>query len=132
MTEPPAFRCPRCAADPQPANFANARKCAFTAAGAFTPDNWNCATFNALMARVTDEDEHTGDNESLQLIPVRVPETDDEDDWAMSHGWIVLTRYKQRGRTSSAIHVGDFWPARPVTYALVAQVLDQHEAVYGP
>lgn len=109
------FRCPQCEADPQPADCVDPRNCAFDEAGTFTPDNWNCATIVELCAGLSDDDEHHGDNESMQIIPVRFH------DW--TRGWIVLTRYKHRGRTSSAMHVGDFWPAVPLTYALATRVL---------
>lgn len=112
------FRCPRCAADPQPSNFGNPRHCAFTATGEFTTENWNCATLDALMELMGLEDEHHGTDESLQLVKVRL--CDDTE----TNGWIVLTRYKHRGCTSSAIHVGDFWPAQPLTYTLAAQILN--------
>lgn len=42
-------------------------------------------------------------------------------------GWIVLTRYKHRGCTSSAIHVGDFFPPRPVTLSLVERFIRREE-----
>lgn len=76
---------------------------------------------NALCATVHEGDEHLGDNESMQVIQARFS---DEDDWSATHGWIVLTRYKHRGRTSAAMHIGDFWPSVPLTYELANRVLD--------
>lgn len=106
------FLCPRCAADPKPEHFASERQCAFDAEGHFTPDNWNCVTLNALIGdnpRVIQ-----GGSEQLEVTPVNGTEYG---------GWIVTTRYKRRGCTSSAIWVGDFSPPRPVTLALVEQIL---------
>jgi hypothetical protein len=116
-----AYLCPRCAADPQPAHFASPRRCAFLEDGSFTPDNWSCATLGALL-RITDMKEAYGDDESMQSIPVRVADEDDS-------GFLVLNRYKQRGCTSSAVHVGDFWPPKPVTLALVDAVIAAYEAM---
>lgn len=105
------YLCPACAADLKPVGFASPRNCAFTESGDFTPDNWNCATIAAMMSRV--EGELLGDDETGEIIPVRTSKTE-------TNGWIIMTRYKSRGCTSSAVHVGDFWPPRPVTYEMAA------------
>lgn len=101
--------CTRCQNDPQPPQFGDPRKCAFTESGEFTPTNWNCATLDALLQQRGIDAE--GIDESLQA---RYAGT--------YRGWIVLTRYKHRGCTSSAVCVGDFYPARPLTLtdALIA------------
>jgi hypothetical protein len=116
------YECQRCAADPQPSDFGSRRNCAFTDDGTFTPDNWNCATIRALFAAAGEDDgfgkfvEGWGDDESLQAFSARMRWLD-EDGYPESgtQGFIVLTRYKSRGCTSSAVHVGDFWPPKPVT-----------------
>lgn len=89
--------CDRCLADPQPKHFGNPRRCAFTPEGVFTPDNWNCATIQALLelARTVN---HEGNDESMQMLYVDPKET---------RGWLVITRYKYRGKTSAAVVVGD-------------------------
>ena len=113
--------CDRCAADPRPNGAgSDQRRCAFDDDGYFTSDNWQCATLEALMdACAVQTDEGAvhgilGNDESLQACYRR----------GNGHGgWIILTRYKRRGRTTSAIHVGDFWPPRPVTLALAEEFL---------
>jgi hypothetical protein len=114
------FRCHRCLADPQPDGFDSPRRCAFLENGQFTPDNWNCATISALIDRERDacgdrDVDHYGNDESMQIICYTHTEGTD--------GFIVFNRYKQRGCTSSAMHVGDFWPARPLTLSLAEAVL---------
>ena len=104
--------CSRCTADPQPEDFGSPRQCAFDAEGKFTPDNWNCATLNLLI----DKAQNTihGFDEQFEVTPVN------GDDYG---GWVITSRYKSRGKTSSAIWVGDFFPPQPVTLALVERIL---------
>ena len=110
--------CPLCAADPQPENFGSPRKCAFTATGEFTPENWNCASIEMLLDHERSEDCCVyGDDESFEHTYVDERPFEGE-------GWIITSRYKRRGRTSSAIWVGDFFPPRPVTLGLVVRALD--------
>lgn len=106
------YRCPRCAADPRPRHFASDRRCAFLADGAFTPHNWNCATLDAVMAVRAGCEELEGSDESMQIVY--------SGDYG---GWLVFTRYKHRGCTSSAMHVGDFYPPQVVTLKLVEQFI---------
>ena len=112
--------CDRCEADPQPKNFGSPRQCAFDEAGNFTPKNWNCVTLNLLSG--SEDDYHVvvagGEDETLEAC-------------YSGHfgGWIILTRYKHRGCTSSAIHVGDFFPPRPVTLELVEKFIARQEPV---
>lgn len=121
--------CPRCTADPTPRNSAP-RSCAFDTAGVFTPDNWRCATLEALTS--TNEGARLacsaarlyGHDETIDIVPAALLIEDHDDGW---DGWIVLTRYKQRGRCSSAVHVGDFFPARPITLALAEATLTYRE-----
>lgn len=117
------FMCPRCAADPQPEDFGSPRKCAFLEDGTFTPKNWNCATIDVVMNAWAIEIE--GVDEHMEVVPVPA-------EWASTNGWIVLTRYKRRGCTSSAVHVGDFWPPRPLTWAVADQVATAEEQRHKP
>jgi hypothetical protein len=134
--------CPRCLADPQPKNFGNPRSCAFDdASGLFTPDNWRCATLDKLMSiaeGVGKMQEYGGDDETVQVVPVLLeytyqgvtncpaPAVD-----VTTEGFFVFSRYKQRGRTSSAVWVGDFWPVKPVTAEHVERVLQLYERERG-
>lgn len=114
--------CPRCAADPQPSGedwtFGSPRRCAFNEDGTFTSENWQCATLEELLAHRGDcwtrgpgcpRGTHIhGDDESLDVFPVL--------DEGESCGWIVLTRYKHRGKTSTATRI-DSYESRPLTFA---------------
>jgi hypothetical protein len=113
---PVTYACHRCAADPQPANFGNRRKCAFLADGSFTPENWRCATIDAILNIIPSSFEHDGDDESIQGLLCEPEET---------RGWIILGRYKHRGCTSSAMHFGDS-RAEPLTLALAEATLAYH------
>ena len=111
--------CKRCLADPQPKNYGSPRRCAFDDAGNFTPENWSCATLDALNVY---EDNTYGDDESMQRVYLG------RDRWHAEHengGWLVLTRYKSRGCCSSAILVGDFWPPKPFTLAIAESLAEQ-------
>lgn len=120
------YLCPRCTADPKPEGFTTPRQCGFTAEGQFTPDNWNCATLDALIgpSSITPTvapDGATfvaGSDERCEVTPTWID--DDSDDYG---GFIVTTRYKRRGRTDSAIYVGMFHPPKPVTLALIERVI---------
>lgn len=107
--------CSRCVADPQPKDFGSPRRCAFDESGNFTPDNWNCVTLNLLLPDTLEVGYRRGiiygEDETLTYTYIGYG------------GWIILTRYKQRGKVSSAIHVGGFFPARPVTLELVERFL---------
>lgn len=113
------YQCPRCAADPQPATFGSPRNCAFTADGQFAPDNWNCATVSALLdlagKRLVEVE---GDDESMQIVPAVANWMEEG-----TGGWLVFTRYKHRGRTSSAVFAGDFWPPQHLTLELADRVI---------
>jgi len=112
------MNCHRCQGDPQPEHFASPRKCAFDDAGNFTPDNWNCATITALEDAFAFQYKHYdglvwGHDETLEVLIGK--------DYG---GFIVITRYKQRGKASSAIMVGDFWPPETLTLDIANKWLD--------
>lgn len=114
------YQCPRCAADPRPEHFGDDRRCAFDADGNFTPDNWNCATIDALIgfdrhgSQIVD-----GDDERCEVTPTYIDDGTDE----VYGGWIVTTRYKRRGQTDSAIYVGQFHPPQPLTLAFTERAI---------
>jgi hypothetical protein len=111
--------CRRCIADPRPVGAGSERRCAFDADGAFTPENWNCATIEALLHTQDEGGEFPvnlqffAPDESMQIVP----------DSGTFGGWIILNRYKQRGETSSAAYVGDFWPPEPLTLEIAERVI---------
>ena len=121
------YICERCAADPQPEWYGSPRNCAFTPEGAFTDDNWNCATLIEVLRRRRDFDgDIHGDDERIELTDV--PREDDE---VTNDGWLVTSRYKSRGRTSSAVWVGDFFPPRPFTRDVAERIIRYREADRG-
>jgi len=108
--------CHRCLADPQPKNFGSPRRCAFDDAGNFTPENWSCATLDALddaRGAANRLYEVGGFDETLEVYV--------GDEYG---GFLVVTRYKHRGKVSSIVLIGDFWPPKPVTLAVVEAWLD--------
>lgn len=125
MSEP-KYKCPRCAADPQPAGFGSPRNCAFEEGGAFTSDNWNCATIEAILAR-DDMEDHRLTDESMQAVPwwfeYEVTEYFGGGTDTAQHGWILTTRYKWRGQTDAACYFGRDG-AQPLTLALADAFLN--------
>lgn len=90
--------CKRCIAAGQPTNFASPRKCAFNT-GAFSPDNWNCETMNALRPQYDDKQIGCGAPCSTTLW------NEDQNACLVSTGegtYILLSWYKNRGRTEGA------------------------------
>lgn len=88
--------CPRCvAAGPRGPHMGSDRRCAFPGSGAFEPDNWACATMDPIRRAIEDEREWDEDGEGSEWI------------WRRHSnrigGWVVLSGYKDRGRTWSAI-----------------------------
>ncbi len=118
--------CERCERDPKPTNFGSARGCAFPSDSYgknpaeifFSPDNWNCATITALLDEYDPDRRKTiyGNDESLDLVPAVPADGDFEPE---PRGWLVLTRYKRRGKVSSIVYVGDFYQPEAVSLALV-------------
>ena len=94
ISPPTAPSCPRCIGAGQPHYFASARRCAF-AGDVFSPDNWNCETVNTLR----DTAEQLGfkardEDVSFGFIPAGAR-------------YIAVTWYKERGRTSEMLVMGD-------------------------
>lgn len=95
-------------------------KCGFSDDGVFDPDNWQCATLNILrdIAKELKQIQHMEDT-SLATIPIS------DDDRA---GWIVLSWYKSRGRTSSARFIFDDTDI-PLTLEMAQAALLQYKKV---
>jgi hypothetical protein len=83
--------CKLCASDPQPEGFLDPRKCAFKT-DEFDPDNWACATMSMLRFAT---EVHTRNDESIAVLPI-------SDCVESATGFLVMTFYKQRGRTGQA------------------------------
>lgn len=96
--------CSRCQKQGQPDYFGSPVQCAFTN-GVFDSDNWQCATANGLRTLIdeniqplakfyTREDMRQG---SLGVISI--PESEGE---GVQQGYLVMSWYKNRGRTGQA------------------------------
>ena len=88
-----------------PDNFGSEPKCAFET-GAFSPDNWMCATMIELRRLAEDSWRHgeDGGNFSFRESDSSLATLwfyDGEDDYSLAK-WLVMTFYKSRGRTSRA------------------------------
>jgi len=97
--------------------------CAFED-GRFNRDNWNCATLNALRQISRDIGTYRRDDNadaSIGVIPINEATEDDM-------GYIVLTWYKDRGKTGSAIVVDDGEVPRELTLELAAAVVKRYGA----
>jgi hypothetical protein len=97
-----AVTCPRCADSVKDWQGGDA-ECAF-ASGAFLPNNWNCATMNALRALVPPE---VGPDETRAAVwaadswiaTLRTPDYHD----GRGGSLLILGWYKSRGRTEMAM-----------------------------
>ncbi|MBR8661188.1 hypothetical protein [Brevibacillus sp. NL20B1] len=94
-------------------------RCAFET-GVFSPDNWNCATMNALreisrQLRTTYRDDMAA--ASIGYVPF------EGDEYS---GYIVMTWYKDRGRTGNAFIAWDDEPIRELTEADALLAIEQN------
>jgi hypothetical protein len=82
-------------------------KCAFEK-GVFTTNNWNCATLNKLRSISRELETYQRDDMSCGSIGY-VPMSNDyaPDDFDTYGGYIVMTWYKDRGRTGNALFITD-------------------------
>ena len=76
-------------------------KCAFMR-GKFSPKNWNCETMDELRDMCDYEDRD--DMRAACIGVIRIPETDDQ---KIQAGYIVMSWYKNRGKTSQAYVMWD-------------------------
>jgi len=97
----------------RPAHFATSRRCAFEGE-AFSNDNWNCGTMNALREACVWSTRDDDQNACIGVVPLPGNTT--------QSGYIVLSWYKERGCTGQAIVMDDDQPPKPLTLA-VAQLV---------
>lgn len=110
--------------------------CAFNA-GEFNTDNWNCATMNRLREIATGYlfpppsgsffARDDSDNASIGVLPLGCGL--DEDDWLQ--GYLVMTWYKDRGRTGQAWIMNDDDPPMCLTLGMAEAILTIYNA-WGP
>lgn len=94
--------------------------CAFDTAGKFNASNWNCATMNKLR-EIADgyglRIRHDMAAASIGCVPF------EGDDYS---GYIVMTWYKDRGRTGNAFIAWDAEPVREFTYTDAVAAIAQY------
>jgi hypothetical protein len=118
------FKCPRCLADPQPVHFGSPRNCAFNEDGTFTQENWRCGTMDKLLSFTREHDGNLdGCDESMQIIDGPSDSGDPNDEIC---GFIVMARYKHRGRTMAAKYIGHFGEAE-FLFTLAEKTIKFHE-----
>ena len=92
-------------------------RCAFEN-GVFNPDNWDCATMNALRERA--EELGTDFRDDMAAASIGYVPFESED----GAGYVVMTWYKDRGRTGQAIVMWDDEEPRPLTEEDALAALD--------
>lgn len=87
----------------------------------FNTVNWNCATMNALRERAEEiGTARRDDNAAASIGYVPFENGDDE----LGGGYVVMTWYKNRGRTGFAqVMSDDYWP-RPLTEKVALSALE--------
>lgn len=109
--------CPRCIARGKTWKGSDP-KCAFVT-GVFSPDNWMCATANALRDACHEKGHaQRWSDDSIGYVPL--PEAMPEES-----GFLLLLWYKDRGCTSNIQWMQeDFATSRPVTLELAERALN--------
>lgn len=77
--------------------------CAFTN-GIFSTNNWNCATMNILREKAEKFFTYRDDLVNSSIGIIDIPEADDEN---IQQGYLVMTWYKNRGKTAYAYVMDD-------------------------
>lgn len=96
-------------------------RCAFEN-GTFNGDNWNCATMNELREMSRQFETYRRDDMAAASIGYVPFEGDDYS------GYIVMTWYKDRGRTGNAVIMWDDNPVRELTELDALTAIRQHVA----
>lgn len=109
--------CGRCDADRRPECFGQDRVCAFDGDGNFTADNWSCATIDALLCGVPAVVQ--GRDHRAELVEFSVDGLSGD----CIYGFVVIHRYKQRGRASCAVVVADDYGSFPLTLRFAEAVI---------
>ncbi|MFZ4454254.1 hypothetical protein [Salibacterium aidingense] len=82
-------------------------RCAFPG-GVFTPNNWNCATMGRLRAMAEENGHCDRDDNSCGSIGfVRMNDDYAPEDYDGLGGYVVMSWYKDRGKTGHAIVMDD-------------------------
>lgn len=96
-------------------------KCGFPNGNAFTTENWNCATLLKLWEAADRDGFVSYNNDSACAM---VPFDDGDND-----GWIILTRYKCRGRITNAFWIIESSQSNqnPLTLLQAESALKSHD-----
>lgn len=104
-------------------------RCAFET-GIFDTNNWNCATMSRL--RDISRQLHTETRDDMACASIGyVPLSNDYADGDMDAGYIVMTWYKDRGRTGQALIMWDDNEPRPLTLREAEEAIRCFERLRG-
>lgn len=103
-------------------SFGSPIRCAFTNDGMFTSDNWNCRTMSVLRGACYNNYTYRDDMDAGSIGICHIPEND------IISGYVVLTYYKDRGKTGSATIVYDDETPKPLTLEMAEAIIDVMEA----
>lgn len=121
--------CRRCRERGRPSNFGSEPKCAWPDGGAFNPENWQCATANELRDLAYEAvgknmwDRYCTRTEDESLAVLWVPSREVDGRFCGGAFFIVMTYYKDRGRTSG-IHYALDGVIRPLTLAEAEEAIE--------
>jgi len=90
----------------------------------FSNDNWNCATMNALRdlsEKFSDSWRSYTCRDDMDSASVGVLHTND--------GYLVMTWYKQRGKTGRAYIVQDDYDVNYLTISVAEDIIKQYELI---
>jgi hypothetical protein len=120
----PATACPGCKSRGKPWNGQDP-KCAFHNGETFDPDNWQCATMNALRDLADRPGAtHYQEDSRVAVLPYNTGDVaQDDDDLINVRGFIVLAWYKDRGTTDQAFLMDEDQKPTPLTLAVARRVL---------
>ncbi len=104
-------------------------KCAFVE-GIFNRNNWNCATMNYLRDIIDELStgmRNDSDSASIGYIPFGDIENGDYLFGNYNSGYIVLTWYKNQGKTGNAIVMRDDLPIQELGLDLALKVIEHYK-----
>lgn len=121
--------CNRCQKQGQPDHFGSPVKCAFIN-GIFDSDNWQCATINVLRNLIHEDTQPLAkfytreDMRQGSLGVISIPEYDTE---GLQQGYLIMSWYKNRGRTGQAWVFWDDDIPEPLALSTAEFILSQKE-----
>jgi len=96
--------------------------CAFDENGKFVYDNWNCAMMNKLRELIDNPNviswTYRDDMSSASIGVIKIPE-----EVLSTQGYLVMTWYKSRGRTSRAYIMCDEMSPEELTLQVAEEII---------